>query len=335
MDTSVERSGVRRLNREEARRKERWIKVNEELFSAFQVDQPARNEVGMDAFCHYCNTERCMAAVGQLLRALGANVDAKSTENLTPLMILADYQDDDHLLRAVGELLKHGATVNETDHRGMSAVHHFSQRCFRLEVNKILGSFLEAGADLEMQDQYGNTPLLTSCLANNVCACDALIKLGAQVNIADHHGKTPLQAALEKNNQQVGGMLVEAGAEICHLSLQQVQVLFTVSVESGYEQAACRLLQAGADMDACVGGNTAFLIASMHGLTVTACHLLGLGATLDICNEQGGHSSSFGLHARSRGHSHRAGQGRCLHPCREQRGQQCSTVLLPVTGICT
>lgn len=55
--------------------------------------------------------------------------------------------------------------------------------------------FLDAGADLNRRDQYGNTPLMGAAGNSDAQSVALLLKLGADVNARNDYGKTPLLMA--------------------------------------------------------------------------------------------------------------------------------------------
>mgnify|MGYP000276209955 CR=1 FL=1 len=82
------------------------------------------------------------------------------------------------------------------------------------EVMEVL---LKAGADIEVSDKYGETPLLLAVdgeiVMENPEVIDALLKAGADVNAKDVDGRTPLSRAVEFSaNPEVIEALLKVGA---------------------------------------------------------------------------------------------------------------------------
>ena len=77
------------------------------------------------------------------------------------------------------------------------------------EIAKIL---IEAGADLQSHDQYGNTPLHSAVSNDAVDIVRLLVDAGADVNALDHKGGSVLQDAELKENDEIIRILEEAGA---------------------------------------------------------------------------------------------------------------------------
>lgn len=70
------------------------------------------------------------------------------------------------------------------------------------------------GADPDITDDQGNTPLLHATRAQNLEMINVLINAGADVNIGNNAGETPLGMAVFHQNRGIFTRLLEAGAEI-------------------------------------------------------------------------------------------------------------------------
>ena len=68
------------------------------------------------------------------------------------------------------------------------------------------------GADINIQDKHGYTPLLWACCRNNQEIAHKLIEAGANVNASNINGGTPLYWACEFNNQGIIQKLIMHGA---------------------------------------------------------------------------------------------------------------------------
>ena len=65
-----------------------------------------------------------------------------------------------------------------------------------------MDSFIEQGADINLRDENGNTPLYTALTGNHLKMAKKLIKAGADVNAPSaENGKTPLIIATSRANQ--------------------------------------------------------------------------------------------------------------------------------------
>eukprot|EP00911_Craspedida_sp_UC1_P002991 UC1_evm1s2186 len=82
-------------------------------------------------------------------------------------------------------------------------------RCEALERAAYVGrtprlrAILTAGCDVDMQDEYGRTPLFLAALAGHVAAVRTLVQWGADTTAAAHGGWTPLKVAKVHNYTKV------------------------------------------------------------------------------------------------------------------------------------
>jgi ankyrin repeat protein len=75
---------------------------------------------------------------------------------------------------------------------------------------------LQRGADPNIRNKKGVTPLQLATTLNLVDAVEALIKRGAQVNISDQTGETPLIAAVHQRSIPMIRRLLAQGADPDH-----------------------------------------------------------------------------------------------------------------------
>ena len=85
---------------------------------------------------------------------------------------------------------------------------------------------IEAGADVNLADKDGQTPLFRAALKGHIFrdvltrhieSVKALIDAGADVNQADNVGRNPLDMASSGGHIEVVRMLIDAGAVIEHI----------------------------------------------------------------------------------------------------------------------
>ena len=71
----------------------------------------------------------------------------------------------------------------------------------------------EEGADVNIPNNNGNTPLMIATRNGHTEIARMLIDRGADVNIPDNNGNTPLTWASDRGNIQIVRMLIDRGAE--------------------------------------------------------------------------------------------------------------------------
>lgn len=79
---------------------------------------------------------------------------------------------------------------------------------------KMTQTLLEQNVDVNINDEYGTTPLLLATINNDTELVKQLISKGADVNIKDAYGITPLIFATFNNNIELAKQLVEKNADV-------------------------------------------------------------------------------------------------------------------------
>jgi len=73
--------------------------------------------------------------------------------------------------------------------------------------------FIDAGADVDVRDKWGNTPIHYACELGHTDVVRLLLKRGADVNECDEISWTPLHVACEHGYANLVRLLLERGAE--------------------------------------------------------------------------------------------------------------------------
>ncbi|KAF6771193.1 hypothetical protein AHF37_09800 [Paragonimus kellicotti] len=129
-----------------------------------------------------------------------------------------DNDDDDDT--GSGENFNHkiDGEEEETAHRWAARVAH--QQSVHQDItdqttvhHELIHFLISKGANINMTDNNGNTPLHYAASRNNVIAARQLIAENAKIECKDNEGLTPLMTAAQKNNISVMKVLLEAGAD--------------------------------------------------------------------------------------------------------------------------
>lgn len=80
--------------------------------------------------------------------------------------------------------------------------------------NDVVKMMIEKGANINVKNLNGQTPLHVAILTNNIEIAKYLIEKGADLNIKDCKGQTPLYLAILKNNVEIAKLLIKKGANI-------------------------------------------------------------------------------------------------------------------------
>jgi ankyrin repeat protein len=94
----------------------------------------------------------------------------------------------------------------------LSFVHEAAKRGYTEQIKEALENNKDS---LNQRDSLGNTPLHWSCSGGHLAAVSLLIELGADVNITNQHGDTPLHKAAWKNYPAICDILIKHGASSC------------------------------------------------------------------------------------------------------------------------
>ena len=150
------------------------------------ADIDAENSRGMTAAFHAAKNNNCRML--SLLLDRGASIDARLGTGESLLHIAAQKIAT---LGSLQVLLDRSAEVNALTNNGESAV-HFAAKC---RGTVVLDRLVEYGANIDVADKQGVTPLLVAASHDNIEALMVLINLGARRNVTVRNGKTPLYYA--------------------------------------------------------------------------------------------------------------------------------------------
>ena len=87
-------------------------------------------------------------------------------------------------------------------------------RAISCENYKIVELLIEKGANLDLQDDYGRTALIKAIFYVNYNIVELLIEKGANLDLQDKDGETALMIAIDYNNYKIAELLIEKGANL-------------------------------------------------------------------------------------------------------------------------
>jgi|SRR5215472_12329132 len=119
------------------------------------------------------------------------------------------------------------------------------QRAARQGDLTALRSRLQQGADPNVRDALGRTPLLEAVRAGQTEAVRLLLGAGAKVNVPSLDGRTPLIEAAAQGQTDAAKLLIEGGADLNTIQRGSGTALQTAE-RSGHNDIAALLRQAGA-----------------------------------------------------------------------------------------
>ncbi|CDK30175.1 ankyrin repeat domain-containing protein [Candidatus Babela massiliensis] len=154
------------------------------------------------------------------------------------------------------------------------------------------------GANIDFQDENGETPLMHAARNGKKEIVNILISLKADVNILDNQGFTALTNTLVcNNNLDIANILISHGADVNIVKEGFPSTLIVVadSEDNLYNQVEF-LLNHGANIDfQDVDGNTALIYAVQQNLEDIVRLLIAYNADPNLTNEEGLSAIDFAL----------------------------------------
>ena len=122
------------------------------------------------------------------LRAAGADINGTDEDGRTPLMHAVLDSDPDP--RFIRHLLEQGAFPDMADANQRWTALHFAAQA---QVANVVHLLVEAGAKVDAQDIFGNTPLWRAVMAPHpkTAVIDVLLRGGADPSTRNAHGVSP------------------------------------------------------------------------------------------------------------------------------------------------
>ena len=192
-------------------------------------------------------------------------------------------------------LLEHGADINIRNNAGQTPILHFIGSCYfrntppRAE-DEILGSFLALGADCNMSDLSGLTPMHCAASKSDK-TIELLFRAGADIEAKDHNMRTPLHLSSRSKIIEGTRLLLQYGANTRAKDLDSATPLhYAAKNESTfcYYSLILLLVNAKADVEAMDNtGSTPLHWAATNVWRGAMEALLYVGADPNIANSRG------------------------------------------------
>jgi len=273
-------------------------------FAAINEDEPALPITESDEFPIHGDSARLYAAArnGQVEQALqllaeGADVHAlplAQAPDQRSVMVLAAVLPDPRLLR---KLLELGADPNQ-QHGGMSALLAATRDSWYGRPEAVL-TLLSNGADPNISDGEGNTPLHHAARSAGAAIATLLCDAGAKLDVCNAEGYSPLALACQLANWPLVQFLLERGASTQPLGGIPALVA-AASAEADDSTGIQLLLSHQAKLDACdLHQRSALHLAASAGHVDIVKALLDAGSKIDLRDRAG---RTAWLEAAAHGH---------------------------------
>ena len=154
------------------------------------ADVDLQDNDGKTALHHAFHGSDVSCEILSCLIGIGADVNARTNNTGTPLMIAAEKGH----INAVTSLVECGANVDLQDKDGQTALHHAMQSP-QASICEVLSCLIKNGADVNAHTFHIETPLMLASRDGHVNVVTFLIKHGADVDLQHKDGDTALHYA--------------------------------------------------------------------------------------------------------------------------------------------
>jgi ankyrin repeat protein len=179
---------------------------------------------------------------------------------------------------AVRGLIEKHADVNAAAPDGATAL-HWAAYWDDVDTAKLL---LQAGAVVDVRNQYGVTPLSLACTNGSAAMNDLLLNAKADPNLTLPEGETPLMTAARTGKPEAVKLLISHGVDVNAKEATHGQTALMWAAAEGNLAVVEMLIKSGADVHATSkGGFTPMMFAVREGKASTVQAFLKAGVSVD------------------------------------------------------
>uniref|UniRef100_A0A182ZVU8 Uncharacterized protein n=1 Tax=Biomphalaria glabrata TaxID=6526 RepID=A0A182ZVU8_BIOGL len=207
----------------------------------------------------------------------GADVNLKTNTTSLINAISLGYFSDSAILSIVDTFLKKGASLEDTDAYGCTALIASVKSRHRKMVLKYL---LDMGADANRKNNNGLTALHIAAAKNKFDCAETLLKYGADVNLKCNAGRTPLHYAVQ--NERLVKLFLEYQANVNATDdMGNTPLLFALKCYGGTVKIVKLLIAFGSDVNHKNHSGMSALLVAAEKLNTSIMTLL-LDAKADL-----------------------------------------------------
>ena len=255
-----------------------------------------------------CQCGHVLAA--KVLLSCGADINVTTELGGTPLSLACQTRQ----LDVINFLLANGASVMKTQKAVHLACHNGYDDIVRIMIEagasmvsghtddpdtqlihcaakeghaKIIELLITKGAQVNVTDQSGITPLMYACEAGSLDTVQRLIEQGAILDFQNPQHVTPLHFACQGGYSSIVAYLIKNGADINAQHLDGLSHLYTASANN-QPNIVKILADSGADVNISTNdGTSALHVASQNGHAAVIEHLISAGCKVNCVQESG------------------------------------------------
>ena len=199
-----------------------------------------------------------LASVKCLLNNTKCDLNYKNKAGLTPLQVTSPKCTE-----IIGELVQHGADPNVVDSDGNTLLHNV---CSNGKLSHVKCLLNIAKYDLNCKNKAGLTPLQVTS-PQFAYIVKELIERGADPNVVDSDGNTPLHCSCSQGNLMSVTYLLNGTTYLCDTNCKNNAGLTPLKVTpSNCYDLASKLIKYIANYDVNIDGGTALHIACREGM---------------------------------------------------------------------
>ena len=250
------------------------------LLESKDIEVDLANETGENAL-YWASSQKMLAVVKKLIEK-DAYVNKQNILGNTAL-ILACYKN--HTDVALALLEDDDIDVNLANQNGITALHLTSEKGMLAIVEKLI----EKGADVNIQDEDGDTALIGACQYKQSDVALALLNVdGIEVDLANNNGETALHRASSKGMLSVVEELIEKRANAKMQDKDGYTALMVACYDRHTDIALALLKHSNINVDLANNkGETALHHASHHGMLAVVEKLIEKDADVNKQDKDG------------------------------------------------
>ena len=259
---------------------------------SYAIDQLLETEVDINATdeknmtpLHHAVSNGDLAILGKLLKA-GVDIDVhlQFKDEYFTILQFCVLKGNSKTFQA---LLDHGARMELRDSFGSSPLHTASLHAVNTEGMAFLNFILDQGADVNVPNSSGYTPIFHAISRGLPDVVRALIDHGADTNATRVSDKIPLHTAASQGHEPIVRLLLEHGADINAIDSDGATATHK-AITHGHVGVVQVLLQSGADITYLDGlGETYLHKAAQAGSIAMAKLFLDAGIGIDLLDTVG------------------------------------------------